>query len=262
MRVTRRHRAQWDTAGVPYHLYLQRDVTDPRLPPYKVYIFLMPQKIADAEGQEIDHLKCDGHTLVFLHAPGFCDTTNPEAAIESVTGIRAVRIPSSDTALAGRWLDTKRPLLNGLTGRFGDRPIRWRFCDRESRGLAFAIDDPTATPLATYRDTDHIAAAVRDFGAWSSIYVAVPWLDARFIANIAQTAGAWCAADPHDAVFANQHFIGIHAMAAGKKRLRPYQKSRITDAITGELIADRVEELTVELPFGVTRVFRTEGLPE
>jgi len=258
MRVTRRHRPQWDTAGVPYHLYLQRDIADPRLLAYRVYILLMPQKIADSERQAIERLKCDGHTLVFLHAPGLCDAANPEAAIESITGIRAVRIPGSDTALAGKWLSTKHPLLSGLAGRFGDRPIRWRFCDRESRGLAFAIDDPAAIPLATYRDSDRIAAAVRDFGGWRSIYVAVPWLDARFIANIAQTAGAWCAADPHDAVFANQHFIGIHAMTTGKKRLRSYQRSRVTDAFTGALIADGAREFAVDLPFGVTRVLLTE----
>ena len=259
MRVTRRHRPEWDTAGVPYHLYLQRDLANPRLPRYKVYVFLMPQKIDDSERRAIERLKCDGHTLVFLHAPDICDSADMEQAIQAITGIRVVRIPGNDTALAGTWLEKDHPLLDGLKGKFGDRPIRWRFCDRESRGLAFAIDDPKAIALAKYRDHGAVAAAARDLDDWRSIYVAVPWLDARFIANIARTAGAWRAADPHDAVFANQHFIGIHAMSAGKKRLRPYQESRVTDAITGELIADRVEELTVELPFGVTRVFRTEG---
>ena len=124
--------------------------------------------------------------------------------------------------------------------------------------LAFAINDPKAATLARYRDNEGVAAAIRDFGTWRSIYVAVPLLDARFISNIAKTAGAWRAAEPHDAVFANQHLVGIHAMAAGTKRLRPYHKSRVTDAITGQIIADGVEEFSVELPFGVTRIFRTE----
>lgn len=262
MRVTRRHRPEWDTAGVPYHLYLQRDIADPNLPEYKVYVFLMPQKIDDSERRAIESLKRDGHTLVFLHAPGICDSTDPQAALRSITGIRTVRIPGNDRALAGTWLETGHPLLEGLRGRFGDRPIRWRFTDRESKGLAFAIEDPEAIPLATYRDHDTIAAAVREFGSWRSVYLAVPWLEARLIANIAQGAGAWRVADPYDAVFANQHFIGIHAMAAGTKRLRPRQKSRVTDAFNGKLIADEAEEFSVDLPFGVTRVFRTEGLAQ
>ena len=262
MRVTRRHRPEWDTAGVPYHLYLQRDIADPNLPEYKVYIFLMPQKIGDSERQAIESVKRDGHTLVFLHAPGICDNADPEGAIQSITGIRTVRIHGNETALAGRWLNKSHPLLEGLSGKFGDRPIRWRFTDRESKGLAFAVDDPKAIPLATYRDHDAIAVAVREFGNWRSVYLAVPWLEARLIANIAQMAGAWRAADPYDAVFANQYFIGIHAMAAGTKRLRAYQKSRVTDGFTGQLIADEAEEFTVDLPFGATRVFRTESRPK
>ena len=261
MRVTRRHRPEWDTSGVPYHLYLQRDVADPQLPKYRVYVFLMPQKIDVAARHAIEALKRDGHTLVFLHAPGICDAPDTKAAIRAVTGIRAVRLPGNETPLAGTWLNTDHPLLSELAGPFGDRPIPWKFTDRESRGLAFAIDDPDAVPLARYRDNpDAIAAAVRDFGTWRSIYVAVPWLEARFIANIAKTAGAWRAAEPHDAVFGNQHFIGIHTMAAGRKVLRPRQRSRVTDAFTGELVADAVTEFSIDLPFGVTRVFRTEGV--
>ena len=261
MRVTRRHRPQWDTSGVPYRLYLQRDIANPALPNYKVYVFLMPQKITTPERQAVEALKRDGHTLVFLHAPGICDNGDEEATIEAVTGMRATRILGSEIALAGTWLATDNPLLAELAGPFGDRPIPWAFSDRESRGLAFAIDDPETTPLAHYRDNpDAVAAAVRDFVAWRSIYVAVPWLDAQFISNIARAAGAWRAVEPHDAVYANQHFIGIHTMAAGKKVLRPHQKSRVTDALTGERVAEGVAEFVVDLPFGVTRVFRTEAV--
>jgi hypothetical protein len=87
----------------------------------------------------------------------------------------------------------------------------------------------------------------------------VPWLDAQFINNIAKTANAWSVAEPHDAVFANQHFIGAHAMSAGKKTLRPLNTSKVTDAITGELIAEKADEFTMEMPFGQTRIFRTEA---
>lgn len=63
-------------------------------------------------------------------------------------------------------------------------------------------------------------------------------------------------------MFANQHFIGIHALAAGTKVLRPYQKSRVTDAFTGERIADGVEEFTMDLPFGVTRSSGQKARPD
>jgi hypothetical protein len=37
--------------------------------------------------------------------------------------------------------------------------------------------------------------------------------------------------------------------------------SKITDATTGEVIAEKTGEFTVEMPFGQTRVFRTEAQP-
>ena len=261
MRMTRRQREQWDTAGVPYHLYLQRDLTDKALPKYKVYIFVLPQKISAEERDAIDRLKCDGNTLVFLHAPGICNSADMDQTISELTGIRATRIPGTTTPLAGSWIPGDHPLTTGLEGRFGDRPLYGNFSDRESRGLAFAIADPNATPLAKYRDSDKIAAGCRDFGTWRSIYLAVPWLDAQFINNIARAGGAWSVAEPHDAVFANQHLITIHALSGGKKTLRPRYPSKITDATTGEVIAEKSGEFSVDIPFGQTRVFRTEALP-
>lgn len=258
MRMTRRQREQWDTAGVPYHLYLQRDLTDKALPKYKVYIFVLPQKISAEEREVIESLKRDGNTLVFLHAPGICDFANMEKTVSELTGIRAIRIPGTTTPLAGSWIPGDNPLTTGLEGRFGDRPLYGNFSDRESRGLAFAIEDPDATPLAKYRDSDKIAAGCRDFGTWRSIYLAVPWLDAQFINNIARAVGAWSVAEPHDAVFANQHFISIHATSSGKKTLRPWAASKVTDALTGEVIAENAASFSIDIPLGTTRIFRTE----
>ena len=257
MRNTRRHRPQWDTSGVPYHLYLQRDITDKHLPDYKVYVFLMPEKITTEEMAAIEKLKGNNNTLVFLHAPGICDSSGKmEEAVEKVTGIKCKKI--GQVALAGKWLKSKNPLLNNLAGSFGDTPIPWIFCDRESRGLGFAITDPEAQPLASYRDSNDVAGAVKNFNKWRSIYLTVPWLDAQFINNIAKTAGAWSAGEQSgDAVYGNQYLIGIHAATGGMKALYPKYRSDIFDAITGEAIAQNVISFKVNIPFGETKIFKT-----
>lgn len=186
----------------------------------------------------------------------------PDAAksIAAITGMEVVRLTGSQ-ALAGVWLPSENPLVKNLANRFGDRPIAWSFTDRESRGLAFAVTDKDAVPLAKYRDSADFACAVKEFPEWRCVFMGVPWLEAQFIANLADTAGAWRAGEPHDAVFASQHLITIHALSGGKKTLRPRYPSKITDATTGEVIAEKTGEFSIDIPFGQTRVFRTEALP-
>ena len=226
MRLTRRHRPQWDASGVPYHLYLQRDITNPRLPDYKIYVFLMPQAMSPAEVQAVNALKRDGHTLVFLHAPGLLNNTvAPAQSLSAILGMNVIRL-AGPQPLAGVWLQSGDPLVKDLSDRFGDRPIPWAFTDRESRGLAFAVADKTAVPLAKYRDSADIACAVKQFPQWRCVFMGVPWLEAQFIANLARTAGAWQAGEPHDAVFASQHLMTIHALSAGKKTLKPRYPSK------------------------------------
>jgi hypothetical protein len=77
--------------------------------------------------------------------------------------------------------------------------------------------------------------------------------------NLAKLAGAWVAAASHDAVYANQNFLTVHAQSPGKKTLKLRYPSKVSDAITGEVIADNVSEFSVEMTFGQTRIFRTES---
>lgn len=257
MRLTRRHRPQWDTSGVPYHLYLQSDLTDPRLPKYKVYVFLSPQYLSPEERNAVEKLKRDGHTLVFLHGPGLIGSADPAKTISTITGIKVKRL-AEPQVYAGRWLTGISPLLKGLTGQFGDRPMNWPHCAKPASGLAFAVDDHAATPLATYRDNKEIAFAARDFGTWKSIYCAVPWLEADFIHNLAAWSQSWRVAAPHDAVYANQHLLTIHAMEPGLKRLTPRYPSKITDLTTGKVIAEKTDVFEIDMPFGQTRWFALE----
>lgn len=263
MRNTRRQRPEWDTANVPYHLYLQRDIADRNLPDYKVYVFAMPQFIAASELEAIEKLKVAGKTIIFLHAPGVA--VNPdmmEQQIQKITGMNVKRLPGK-TALAGQWLNkTEEPLLKKLTGNFGDRPLFFAFCDRESRGLGFEITDSSAIPLAVYRDNPSaIAAAFKKSGKSEIYYFAVPWLEAQFIHNLAQKHGAWRAGKQvGDTVYGNQFLVGVHSAVAGTKVLCPKYPSRVTDAITGQLIATNTSEFSVDVPIGQTKIFRTERL--
>jgi hypothetical protein len=258
MRLTRRQRPEWDTSGVPYHLYLQDDLTHKDLPNYKVYIFIAPEFIEEKTRRRIEELKRDGKVLVFLHAPGMIGSADPANAIAKITGMQVRLIPEV-TTYAANWEKGPNALLENLSGRFGDRPYSFPHAGVPAKGCAFEIIDPSATVLAKFCANNKPAVAYRDFGTWKSVFMAIPCVDAQFMNNLAKLAGAWVAAASHDAVYANQNFLTVHAQSPGKKTLKLRYPSKVSDAITGEVIADNVSEFSVEMTFGQTRIFRTES---
>jgi hypothetical protein len=241
---------QLNTSGVPYRLYLQSDLPDPKLPDHKAYLFLNPYFMSDAERGAVEKLKRNGKTLIFLQAPDVVGAADPARAISDLTGIQvaptsAVERPTLEA------LTVDHPLLAGLDGYLSTSP--W-----PSDAPTFAVRDSQATALARYRGAEQTAVAVRDFGAWKSVFIGVPGLTDAFAHNLAAWAGCWCAAEAGDAVYANQHFLTIHAIFPGAKALHLARPSKVTDLTTGEVLSERTDVVEVGMQRGETRWFWLE----
>ena len=68
-------------------------------------------------------------------------------------------------------------------------------------------------------------------------------------------AGCWVAAEPGNAVYANEHVITVHAIFGGRETLTLARPSRVRDLTTGAVVAERTETIEVELTRGETRWF-------
>jgi len=238
---------QLNTSGVPYRLYLQSDLADPRLPGHRAYLFLNSYRLDAAERQALERLKRDGRTLVFLHAPGAVGAGDAAQAISDLTGIRVAQAQGvGEPALEA--LGVEHPLLRGLDGYLGT-------CSWPTDAPCFAVTDPQATAIARYRGTEQTAAAVRDLGSWRSVFIGVPGLTDAFLHNLAEAAGCWCAAEAGDAVYASDRFLTIHAIFPGTKTLRLPRPARVTDLTTGQVLAERTDRLEVSMKRGETRWF-------
>ena len=143
------------------------------------------------------------------------------------------------------------PLLAGLDGYLSTSS--W-----PTESPTFAVTDPQATALARYGGAEQTAAAARDFGAWKSVLIGVPGLTDAFAHNLAAWAGCWCAADPGDAVYANQHFLTIHAIFPGAKTLHLERPSKVTDLTTGEVLSGNTDMVELKMQRGETRWFWLE----
>jgi len=237
---------QLNTSGVPYRMYLQSDLGRADLPEHRAYLFLNAYYLSEPQRQAIDSLKRDGKLLVFVHAPGIAGAADAASAIASVTGI-AVQPATGLTTMLPEPMAGDHPLLRDLNSQLGCSPF--------IREPAWSVADAEATPLATYAGTDLIAAAARDFGTWKSVFVGSPGLSNQFVHNLGEWAGCWCAAEPGDAVYANDRIATIHAIFPGHKSLHLARPARVSDLTTGDMVADRSDRIELDMQRGETRWF-------
>lgn len=235
-----------NTSGVPYRMYLLSDLGRPELASHRAYLFLNAYSLSPAQREQIERLKRDGKTLIFVHAPGAVGAADPARAISEVAGV-SVRPASSPHTMLPTPLDTDPPLLEGDDSDLGYAP--WL------EGPAWAVDDAEAAPIATYAGSDQVAVAARDHGAWRSVFVGSPGLTDRFIHHLATWAGCWVAAEPGDAVYANERVLTIHAIFGGPKTLRLARPSRVTDLSTGEVLAESAGSIEIDMTRAQTRWF-------
>ncbi|NQV02911.1 MAG: hypothetical protein HQ542_09710 [Bacteroidia bacterium] len=257
--LLRHQRRIWDKSGVPYDWYIQKDITHPDLPDYKVYIFVAPEYLSKEELAAIQNLKRDGKVLIFYHAPGVVGADDPQITIQDITGIKVKKI-AEEMTYAGTYLLSDHVLFEDLFGTFGNRPAYGAYMTEYVKGDAYEIIDKNVLPIATFSNSDKIAVAMRDFGSWKSIFCAIPRIDTQFFHNIAKWSDSWYASETLDAVFANQHFVIIHALTSGQKKLFFKQRVRkVVDIVENKIVASDTDSMELAMEVGQTKWFRLEN---
>ncbi len=231
-----------NTSGVPYHHYLLDDVANPKLPDYRLYVFVASYHLRPAVRRAINALKRDGKTLVFVHAPGVIGAADPAAAIGEVTNLKVRALPG-DTLLA-----PLPPAATSPLGTLGTLSI----CGLS--GPAFAVDDPAAAPIGVTAAGVPVAA-IKEQGTWRAVYFGGLGLSDELANRLARLAGAWVAAEPGDAVYANQHIATIHALYDGDKVVTLAGPSRVEDLTSHRVLAERATEIRLAMKRGETRWF-------
>ena len=240
-------------AGVPYQIFLQSDLNNAKLPDFKTYLFLDAQDIEPNEWNAIQKLKAAGKTLCFVHAPGIIKPENVGAAsaseaIAKVTGITVRQAsesatmnitptPPAGTSVSGK---EKHPFLT----------LQSYIANNGAKGPIWEVTDPTAQAIGWYED-GKIGAAQKG----NVFFAGGVGLSDEFLNALARYSGAWTAADAGDAVFANQHFITIHALWDGDKTLHLLHPSKVTDMESGKVISPSTQTIKLSMQRGQTRWF-------
>ncbi|NQT12970.1 MAG: beta-galactosidase, partial [Planctomycetes bacterium] len=232
--------------GAPCDIYLLSDVIHPKLPEYKLYVFVNAFRVDAATRAAIDSkVKSANKTAVWVYAPGYVGENSLDTAgMKTLTGMTVTaRNESIDAELA--LTDTPHVITSKVPRR---RRPGW------SVGPVFSVDDPDAVVLG--RTGQNASLAVKEFDTWRSVYSMLP-LTRELLLGLCRYAGVHVYCETFDTLSANKSFVMLHTASAGPKRIVLPGTHDVTDVLSGRPVAEGVGEIRETLPMGVTKVYRT-----
>jgi len=255
--------------GAPFDVYMQSDLAKDDFPRdrYKLYCMMNSFHIPEKDRAAIEAIRRTrpDTTWLWFYLPGYVDRVqgNSVENIEALTGIKVRKLPGKAVP-AAQFLKGIHPLLAGnVANRKFQMPLMPGISTKmHPNELApqLRIDDPAAEILAEFADGTG-ALAVKNCGDHRSVYTAVPYLDKAFLRNVARYAGVHIYTDSAVVFDANKRFIVLNNGNEVDQQVPlalPHPARRVTDAITGEVLGENVQELTVPLPKTFTRILRME----
>ncbi|MCL4193542.1 MAG: hypothetical protein KJZ87_17530, partial [Thermoguttaceae bacterium] len=239
-------------SGAPWDFCLVDDIADPRLPDYKLYVFLNAFYVDPARREAIHaRLARNGATAVFLYAPGYLGPEGESLAnMQSLTGIRIARDDGDGHPQI--LLEAADPLAQGLPGgqSLGD--------PRLVVSPVFYADDAEARIAAWLTESRRPGLVVKKAAGWTSIYSSAMPLAPGLMRNIARSAGVHVWLESDDALYTDGQFAGIHAAAGGAKTLHLPGDYDVFEAVSGKRLATCVREVSVPMKRAETVVLRLE----
>ncbi len=235
-----------DRSGVTWDSYLLSDLENPKLPDYKVYIFLSAAGLQQTQIQFIQHrLQRAGKVLLFLNNAGYFEAAGFTINIKKLTGMH---IKQGDANSAqSRYI----PVGSDRLSEGVENTIV------ESSGPVFFVDDSSATPLARISNTSKTGIAVKRLKGWTSVYSSlIGGVSPQLIRNMAMEAGIAPIGPLDEVVYAGNGLIVVHALKAGVKELNWGKDSRLIDMKTGKIVATNKHSITIKMCIHETRWFR------
>ena len=246
-----------DRSGLSWDHYVLSDLGHPKLPDYKMVVFLTSGTITPAQVNWVRrNLQGNGKVMLWVHNPGI-----------STAGVSG--FPQVSRALTGMTLgvDTSNKEAHRYVA-VGDDPLA-QDADNlltETAGPLFYVDDARATPLARFTDpkspdgSSRVAMAVvrndGPNGKWTSVYSSLlAGFSPTLLRNLAKEAGLTPVGPLDDVTFAGNGFLTLHATSAGEKTLRWTGKSDLLDLTSEEIVARGVESYSFPMKAQTTRWF-------
>ncbi|MDW8073749.1 MAG: beta-galactosidase [Nitrososphaerota archaeon] len=247
--------------GTRIDIYLHDALADPKMPEYKLYIFLDTFYLTKEERRVIrERVQRSGKTVVWMLCPGFLSEDGfLNEAMEELTGMKigVYEVKAFFEGLMPTFItvtDFEHPITQNL-------PVT-TFGTATGIGPLFYTLDPSVRVLGRLLVHQHWNTGeewpgfcVKEMADWRSIYFAAPKVPVSILRNIAKYAGVHIYSEDNDVVYANQYFLSIHSRKPGTKTIRLPRTTHVYDLISEKYVARDVSEFKVVMGPNETRLF-------
>ncbi|MBI4024196.1 MAG: beta-galactosidase [Verrucomicrobia bacterium] len=203
--------------GAPYDLYHLDDIALSGMDRYKVYVFANAFTLNAPQRKRIQETACrPGKTVVWVYAPGFSDGLRLSVEnIKRLTGF-AVGV-DAEHRVPEATIESGHRLTQALAPGYRIKPSDYQGTPGFpfEIGPIFHVQDSAAEVLGKYVHNGKTAIASKEINGATSVYLAIPCLNAALLRSICRAAGVHFYCDGDLLLDANRHLIAITATADG-----------------------------------------------
>lgn len=260
--------------GAPVDQYYHNDMANPKMPDYKLYVFLNTFLITPEERAAIHKkLRKNNAVALWIYAPGIIDpeaTTNRMSAknIESLTKIKCeIEDERHDSVFRWNGIDHKlstrldkrelfgafdRKRILGLVGQRFDGRYQY---DTYMYPTVYSVDED-AENLAYFLTSGLPAVTVKECDGFTSILHGGKFLNNKTLREIAKFAGCHIYNEEDDTLYANRNYLTIHSSKSERKHLKFPRPVTVTEVYENKTYAEGVTEVEFDMYMGETKMFR------
>ncbi|MHB1461314.1 MAG: beta-galactosidase [Armatimonadota bacterium] len=223
-------------SGVPFDVYLDSDLDNPKMPKYKAYLFLDSLHLSPERRKWIQtNLKSGGRVLAWVWAQEIAtDRLAVQNSVE-LTGINLTISPQPGVVTMQPEAGWGEPY--GSIGAFS--PV-------------LMPDEPSAEVIGKLISPVSLAgkpgAVIKRYPSWISLYSAAPHLNPTMIRGIAKLAGIPVYSKDDQPIYIGSNSIGLHGAATALREVVLPRPADVTDAYTGAVIGTGITRFQVNLP--------------
>jgi len=232
-------------AGAPFDLVVASDLDRLDYSRYRLLVFLDDFYLNAAERKVIDaKVKANGHTVLWVYAPGYVDGVRLSTA--AMSDLIGMKVASSLTVGAAQIKLNAGTPLGGIAS-FG-LPV--------SVSPVFSVIDSGVRRLGNIAGTSQCGFALKKFPAWTSIYTFAPPASPELLRGIYQLAGVHIYDAENDVLYADRSYVAITGDTGGSRTIRLPARADVTDLFSGRKLATDATSFRFDFAPKSTRLFR------
>lgn len=230
--------------GAPFDVYFMDDIDNPKMPDYKLYVFMNAYFI-DKKTREAVKAKVrkNNAVSVWCYAPGYISEKGFSVeGMTDITGIKFSEERKTQKALSSLVCSDNSPVT-----KF------YKPSEKYDVGPFFYGSDEAAEVLAV-SDRKPVLLA-KKFENWRSVYSLMP-LTKELMMGLCDYAGVHVYSRSFDVFSSNKSYIMLHTSSKGNKTIALPAKYNVKEVLTGKTIGNGVSSFSEDLPEQETRIYQ------